>query len=368
MIWTPLLTLIGLLRSVKDMRRSTLAYQVILPLGILGFTLPAVWAGGGAAPAIVCLGVATLGATLAAARAVWGHFRPALRDSALKPRIELAALLRFSVPQSLTAAAFRLNQFLDVLFLGALADAHTVGVYAVAASIAGFGTVPSNAVISMFNPFVAELTQSGELHRLNRLLRSVTRWLVVISLPVFLLLILLPDLVLRIYPTEYRSAGALLTLLALGQVVQTICAPAMRLIPMSGHALLNLANGAFALGLNVVLNLLLIPRYGGMGAAWAGAFTLSAWSIWRLAEVWWLLRCWPFDARTLTLLCVATIGGLGVHHGLPAESLWLKVLATFGLILVVLVLVLLQGKSQEDAAVLARLQQKLAGLRRRLGR
>ena len=361
---TPLLTLVGLLRAVKDMRRSTLAFQVVLPLGLLLLTVPTVELGGGAVGAVVCMSAATVVALGVAGRAVFSLWGPLMRDAALVPRFSLGPLLAFSIPQSLTAAAFRLNQYFDVLILGYFADAPTVGVYAVASSVAGFGSVPSNAVISMFNPFVAELVASGDRARLDRLLKAVSRWLVLISLPVFLALMLLPDLVLLVYPEAFAGAAPVLAVLALGQVVQTAAAPAMRLIPMSGHAGLNLINGVAALVLNLALSWWLVPTYGGMGAAWAGAITLSSWSAWRLIEVWWMLRCFPFDGRTLLVMAVAAAGAGAIRLGLPADSLALRAGALLGVFALIGVLVAVQGKTNEDAALIERVQRRFGRLRR----
>lgn len=361
---TPLLTLIGLLRAAKDMRRSTLAFQVVLPLGLLLLTVPTVALGGGAVGAVVCMSAATVVSLAVAARAVFGLWGPLLRDPAVVARFSVGPLLAFSVPQSLTAAAFRLNQYFDVLILGLFADAATVGVYAVASSVAGFGSVPSNAVISMFNPFVAELVASGDRQRLDRLLKAVSRWLVLISLPGFLFLMLLPDVVLMVYPDSFAGAAPVLAVLALGQVVQTAAAPAMRLIPMSGHAGLNLANGIAALVLNLGLSWWLVPTHGGMGAAWAGAITLSAWSIWRLGEVWWMLRCFPFDRRTLLLMAVAAVGAGAIRFGLPPGALLLRAGALAGVFVGIGLLVVVQGQTTEDAALLQRVKGRLGRLRR----
>ncbi|MFO0001787.1 MAG: oligosaccharide flippase family protein, partial [bacterium] len=94
-------------------------------------------------------------------------YRGLLADRGLRPEADPRALLGFSLPQGLTAAAFRLNSTLDVLMLAALAGDEAVGVYKVAASLAAFGALPSNAVVSVFNPWIVELHQKGDRAALN---------------------------------------------------------------------------------------------------------------------------------------------------------------------------------------------------------
>lgn len=365
-VWTPLLFAVGALRAVKDMRRSVLAFQIVLPIVLLAGTALAVGPLGGGVPgAIVAMGVATLVGLVLAGRYAWRHYRDVLADRSVRPRFEVGALLRFSIPQSLTAATFRLNLYMDVLMLGLLASREEVGIYAIAASLASFGSVPANAVVSIFNPFIAELVYSGETARLDRLLKTVTRWLVVVAVPVYLVLLLLPDLVLGVYDDAFAVAAVPLVVLTVGQAINTACAPTMRLIPMSGHAMLNLVNGVVALALNVALNWLLIPEHGALGAALATGITLAAWSLWRVVEVWWMLRCFPFGWRSVLLMLVAGVGGAGLALGGAGWPTMHRVLAASALGVGFLAVALGVGRTPEDEAVIGRVQQRL---RRLLGR
>lgn len=364
--WTILLYGVGTLKALKDMRRSTLAFQVTLPLLMLAATFLLV--------GVLDLGVqgAILGASVATALAMaqclrfaWQAYGSILRDPAIVARRETAEILRFSIPQSLTAAAFQGTMQLDVLMLTALASMEQVGLYGVAASLASFGAVPANAIAGMLNPFIAELVYAGETARLNALLQTATRWLIVASVPVYLVLLLVPDVVLSIYDEAYAVSASSLVLLTAGQIVNTICAPAMRLIPMSGRSLLNLGNALAALALSALLCWFFIPRWGAWGASLATATSLTLWSSWRVVEVWWLLGCFPFDRRAGGLLALAATGWALVRWGVGPEHPLLRIGGTALVILVFLVVAFTAARSPEDEAVLGRVR---AGLRRRLGR
>jgi len=361
--WTPLLYLVGALRAAKDMKRSALAFQVLLPSVFLVCAVALVQMGLGLDGPFLALGVATTVGMLAAARFAWQHYGRLLLDRAVRPAWEPRTLLAFSIPQGLTAAAFRLNGYMDVLMLGVLATNTDVGIYKIAAGLAAFGTLPSNAVASMFNPFIAELVYVGETERLNALLKTVTRWLIVVAAPVYLALLVLPDVILGIYDPVYASALVPLLLLVGGQAVQTACAPTMRLIPMSGHAVLNLVNGLVALGLNIALNAWLIPRMGAEGAAWATGITLAAWSMWRVVEVRWLLGCFPFDLRSAAVMVVATASGLGAHWVGAGQT----PLVRLGLLGVALLLlgasVLAVSRTDADRALVERVLRRLGRAR-----
>ncbi len=363
--WTPLLYLVGCLRAAKDMRRSALAFQVLLPIVFLLGAVGLLKAGFGLDGAFVALGVATTLAAVAAARFAWHHYGGMLRDRVIRALWEPKTLLAFSIPQGLTAAAFRLNGYMDILMLGFLATNSDVGIYKIAAGLAAFGTLPSNAVASMFNPFIAELVYVGETRRLDALLKTVTRWLIVVSAPVYLVLLTLPDVILGVYDAAYAAALVPLLLLVGGQAVQTACAPTMRLIPMSGHAVLNLVNGLVALALNIGLNAWLIPSMGAEGAAWATGITLALWSSWRVLEVRWLLGCFPFDWRSAMVLVVAASSGLAASLSGAEQALPVRLALLLGALSMVMGAVWMVSRTDADRALASRF---LAKLRRVSGR
>jgi O-antigen/teichoic acid export membrane protein len=248
---------------------------------------------------------------------------------------------------------------MDVLMLGVLATNTDVGVYKIAAGLAAFGTLPSNAVASMFNPFIAELVYVGETERLDALLKTVTRWLVVVSAPVYLVLLVLPDVILGVYDAAYAAALVPLLLLVGGQAIQTACAPTMRLIPMSGHAVLNLVNGVVALALNIGLNAWLIPTMGAQGAAWATGITLALWSIWRVVEVRWLLGCFPFDWRSALVMGVAAGTGLTASMAGAEQDILVRIGLLVGTLVIVSGVVWTVSGTEADRALAARFRAKL---------
>ena len=360
-LWTPLMFLVGAQRAAKDMRGSTMALQVLLPAALAGLSGVAVALGLGLPGALASLVLATglgLGWAIRGARRA---YRGLLADRGLRPEADPRALLGFSLPQGLTAAAFRLNSTLDVLMLAALAGDEAVGVYKVAASLAAFGALPSNAVVSVFNPWIVELHQKGDRAALNALLKTVTRWLIALSAPAFVALLVLAEPLIGLFDPVYGPALIPLLVLLGGQAAQTACAPAMRLIPMSGRTWLNLANGAAALALNLALNALLIPAGGAPGAALAAALTLSLWSGWRLVEVWHLLRCWPFEWRGGLILGASAAAGLGARA--LADGLGGRALGALLALMAVGAVILAVSRTPEDREVLQRVRQKLGRVR-----
>ncbi|MEL6345111.1 MAG: flippase [Myxococcota bacterium] len=306
--------LVGGLRAFKDMKGNALTYQIALPAGmfvgvllLVGVFEMGVWG------ALLAVAAAHVFSLLATAVRAWRHYGRLLRDRTVQPIYALREQLKYSLPNGVMGIVSRLNLWMDIVMLGILSTESETGIYTVAASLATIGAMPATSLNTIFNPFISELTHIKAFDRLNGLLQSVTRWLFFISTPVFVVLLMVPDAALWIFDEAYLASRASLMVLVLGQVIWVLFAPANRIIPMAGHAMLNLINGLVALTLTVILNYWLIPKYGGLGAAMGTAITLSAWSTWRLFEVYHLYQLFPFSRRTLAFLVpTAAIVGVAV--------------------------------------------------------
>lgn len=367
-LWIPLLFLIGALRAHKDMKSSALAFQVVLPLTLLTGVGVAWLTDSGLSGLLAAYAAAAGAAVLAASRFAWRRYGALLTDRTVRAKMEPGALLRFSIPQTLASMVFRLNMRMDLLMLKALAGSAMLGFYSIAAGLAVLGALPVNAIISIFNPYIAERVSSGETEALDAMLKTVTRWLIMASLPVYTVLILLSDVLIGwLYPAEYSASVLPLVVLCAGQIVNVACSPTMRLIPMSGHTMLNLINGLIALALGIALNLLLIPTYGILGAALATAITLAAWGLWRVVEVWHLLRCFPFTVRSGGLLLGTVAGLLAVHITTHDATLPIRLMAVAALLLSYAFAVRQFLYMPEDQEILERVGSRIRKRTRRSG-
>ena len=364
--WSLVLLAQGLNRAAKDMRGIVVTKQIAMPaLMLTGVLVVVGLLDAGVLAAIQVMSGATVVSGLLGLAWAGRHYWSVVRDPKTEAHLEVGQLLKFSIPQSFTQAAWRLNQSMDVLMLGWLSTREEVGLYAIAAALASIGAVPANAVTSVFSSFIAELVYVKELERLDRLLKTVTRWLLIAAAPGYLILFLLPDQVLRIYDPAYLASITPLLVLVAAQMLNTICVPAMNTIPMAGYSMLNLANGVIALSLNIGLNIVLIPRYGSVGAAAATGITLVLWSGWRLFEVKWLLQCFPFGSRTLGLLGLAIGGAVALKLGGQSWPVLWRVAATAGLVVAFGVAAGTFGRTADDDALIGQVKRKV---KRMLGR
>lgn len=325
LFWNPLLFCVGVLRSIKDMKGNAIVFQLVPSLGLLigasitflfSFSLfEALWLYAAAIIISAFCGVFR----------VWKKLGSILSQHNLPKEYNLGAQLRYSIPQSLAAMTFRLTIWMDIIMIGLLSTDRELGLYRIASALAIMGALPVSALSTIFNPIIARNVSDKAWTELNKTLKTVTRWLMSISIPVLCAMFLLPDFLLWMFGEQYQESQTSLLILIAGQFIWVSCSMAMRLIPMSGHSTLTLINGLIAAIVNLLLNLWLIPKYGAMGAAISTATTLALWSLWRLVEIWHIMRCFPFSKTSFCIFLVGLGYALGLYPVLISYSLWIRI-------------------------------------------
>ena len=94
------------------------------------------------------------------------------------------------------------------------------------------------------------------------------------------ILIVAADPVLTLFGEGFSVGRWALMILVLGQLVNAGMGPVGHLMNLTGHGRQSAVVYGTAAGVNVILNLLLIPRMGLEGAAVATAFSMVLWNLW----------------------------------------------------------------------------------------
>jgi O-antigen/teichoic acid export membrane protein len=290
---------VGGLQGLGVMRYSALVTPVQVAANI-ALAAPVLLLGYGAkglAWAFLAVSCVTLVVALGLlARALPGAFAPARQPA------RLAALLRFSLPQTLTVVLLQTMLWTDSLLLGRLRTAAEVGIYTIVQRLLSPAQTVSTATGQMFAPRIAAEHARGDRPTLETMLKRVTYWNVSLAIPVFALLLLVPEALLRLFGPAYAAGGTALTILAAGQLFNAATGPLGQVINMSGRPYLTLVNNFAVAGLNVVGCLILIPRYGMSGAACSTTASIVLVNLVKLVQVRALFGINPFRGETVRAL------------------------------------------------------------------
>lgn len=219
--------------------------------------------------------------------------------SELKPSYEFWKLLRFSLPVLFIGFSFVLLNQTDRIMLGYFKASKDLGIYSAAAIISQQAGLITYSFSCIFCPIISDLYNRNEFKQLEKLYKTVTRWIVSLNLVLLILLIVFSKQIMGIFGSEFISGWLVLVILSSVHLVgySTGGALAGYALQMSGKQDFEFINAIVMLVLNVALNFWLIPIYGILGAAIATGASYTLINIARIVEVYKLLRMHPYDTN-----------------------------------------------------------------------
>ncbi len=182
-------------------------------------------------------------------------------------------LLLFTIPFALAAIFTRVYGYLDTVLLNQMIDSKAVGYYSIPYKITfSLQFIPMALVASLYPAFSSYFVQSKEL--LKSTFEKSLVFLGMIGVPVSLGTIALArPLMLKVYTSEYELSILPLQILLISLVFLFFNFPLGSLLNACNRQSRNTIHIGVVMIVNLILNLLLIPRYSYNGAAVASSIS-----------------------------------------------------------------------------------------------
>jgi O-antigen/teichoic acid export membrane protein len=219
-------------------------------------------------------------------------------------------LFRFVGPRAPAALFAQLLFWTDLFVVTNYVSDPEVGVYSAVLRAGQILVLFLASVNMIFAPFVADLHARGERDRLDELFKTLTRWIVVATLPLVWVIVIAPDSVLGLFGREFEGAETALLIVLIGQFINAATGSGGLVLVMIGRTGYDLAVYMGSLTLSLALAFTLSPRFGITGAAIANAVTFVASNAARLALVKRFARIQPYDLRYLRAVLPTIAGAL----------------------------------------------------------
>lgn len=285
-------------RGFKVMRYYEYSVNVFNPLLNIGFLIILFWAGLRLNGAIYARILSIVLAFFCAIYYIPKVF-PEMFKKEVKAEFRMSTLLSFSIPLLGTNFLQFLIMWINILMVGYFMSPLYVGIYRVAAQIAILIIIFLSSFNAIFAPLVADLYHKKELDKLNEIFKLTTKWIFYLTIPLFIIVLFCSRQIMTVFGNEFTIGAAVLLILAFAQLVNACTGGVGFALIMSGKERLELLNMLLICTLNIALNLLLIPRYGIIGAAIATGISIIVVNLVRLFQVERILGLFPYDKRYL---------------------------------------------------------------------
>lgn len=273
-----------------------------------------------------------------------------------EPNLMRREMARFGYPLMFSSMVGTILGYSDVFFLGYFLDDAAVGIYNTALPTAALIGLPSAALGRLMLPSLSASQKADE--DTAGLTETFTRWVFYLSFPIFTVLFLFGGPVLRfLFGPPYGQASQVLSVLAIGNIVSAAMGPAGDLLRSQSLTDIVMKNSFGHLVLNIVLNFLLVPRFGLLGAAAATTISILVLDAVVVYEMIAKVGINPYS-RNLLKPVAASVPGVAVAWpvlNLVFDTVPLWTLMPSGLLYVLsypVILSLLGGFEGEDAEII----------------
>jgi O-antigen/teichoic acid export membrane protein len=153
---------------------------------------------------------------------------------------------------------------LDVFFVGGMMDTGSLGLYGAAVKIAGLVMSVTNAYYAVLLAGVSSAIASDTL---QTKVRNAWKAVTFISIGILALVVLAGPLVAIVFGGRFEGAGPILQVMCVGLFFSVLAYPTNAFLFARNHSLVFTLMAGFSLVGVVSVSLLLIPRFGAVGAA-----------------------------------------------------------------------------------------------------
>ncbi len=187
--------------------------------------------------------------------------------------------LQRSLPMLLVGGMYVINNQTDKVMLGAMQGVSAVGIYNIASQGTKLITFVLIAFGTSLGPTFASLYAQGNISRLQQIITKSCRLILLSALPISIGLIVFGAQFLSLFGPDFVQGKTVLAILSIGQLTNAATGTVALLLTMTNHQK-DVATGVtLSALLNIILNALLIPRWGAEGAAVATASSAILWNV-----------------------------------------------------------------------------------------
>jgi len=246
----------------------------------------------------------------------------------------LKKLWSFSWPLAIGSSLILLMSNLDVLMIGFFLDSREVGFYRSVKPLRQATGFILSSFVFLFLPLATKFYSDGEYDKLNKLYVTASKWVSLGTLPFVLVFSLFSANAIEVFfGNQYVPAAPVLSVLIAGLFFNTLVGPNGAMIKAIDKPRIEMYAASAGLATNVVLNIILIPVFGIIGAAVATVIGYIIFNSIEVLVIYVNMGSHPFTLNTMKPLVATAVVGIGLARLSSNIEFGLLELILFGIVL-----------------------------------
>lgn len=215
----------------------------------------------------------------------WYWFKLLPVSQSETPRVFQNQLLKPASHLLVSSASSLIAMSASSIILGVIATVREVGLYNISARLALLTIIFMQITNSALAPKIASFYHLNKKNELQKLLSSITFVLVLVGLTSLMIYIYGGRYILSLWGDDFKDAYYYLILLSIGQFVNVATGAVSTILVMTDNEKIVGRISFIFMILSIVLNVIFIKYFGGIGAALATSIIIAGENITRLIYV-----------------------------------------------------------------------------------
>ncbi|MGO1057695.1 lipopolysaccharide biosynthesis protein [Planococcus sp. FY231025] len=174
-------------------------------------------------------------------------------------------LVRYSLPLMLSTLMALLFQSFDKFFLNYWGSSEELGIYSAGFKLIAVLNILQTSFATFWAPVSLEQYKNEPNNR--KFFSDISKIMTIVMITVAILVILLKDILVLFLGAEYKNASSVIPALVLMPIMYTMSETTVQGINFSLKTHIHILVTGIALFINVILSIILIPKFGMEGAA-----------------------------------------------------------------------------------------------------
>lgn len=276
-----------------------------------------------------------------------------------------SSVLNYSWPLIFVGLIYSILYSIDTLFLGYFKSASDVGWYNAALTIVMLFYIIPELFIALFAPLMTRKFSEGKHKLIRDITKQVFKWIYLVNLPLLAIILIFPGVIINtFFGAGFLAAENPLRILAIGVFFSVFISFLISLLSAKGKSKLILKNFVGFTLMNIILDLILVPKYGMNGAAIA---TTIVWVLFYIVMIIQTKKIFGFYPYRWTLIKITLVTLLPICLLLYLDRLvipslfnliWIGLL--FGLSYILLI-ILTKCLDEKDIMIVNAIKTKING-------
>lgn len=230
-----------------------------------------------------------------------------------KMEFPVREVFAFSLPLLTANFVYLVRNQLVVVLLEYFRGTVDIAAFRAVQPVSDLNTVVIQSFAFLFMPMMARLFAREDQHGIDELYWQSAVWITVISFPIFLVTFSLAQpLTLLLFGERYAQSGLIMAVLAFGYYFNAVLGFNADTLRVYGRLRYTVAIDFLAVLVCLGLSLILIPRYGALGAAIGTCGTLVIYNIFNHLGLKFATQIDLFQWRYLRVYLSIALGTLGL--------------------------------------------------------